>query len=412
MRKPAALLVVTLACCGSIDAQAPKLKAEQWREDLRYFAREMPQRHKNLYHATTKEQFDRAVADLDAQIPTLQPHQIVVKLHQIAATVGDGHTGVHFPPYFKHYPIALFWFGKELRVVAAAKEYERALGTRLVKIGALPLDEVQARAVTCMPSAENENEWLVLSTSPMMIATPEILHTLGVVPDLAHASFTFETDEGQQFSLDLAAIEMPLVNGVPTLKLNPAAKTEPLFRQKPADRFWFTWLEEPKTVYVNFRGYDGLGDNAKEMFEFVDDHPTQKLVIDLRQNGGGDFFKGRKHLIEPLKSRPALNQKGHLFVVIGRRTFSAAMVNAIDFRKETRAILVGEPIGERPNSYSENDEMTLPNSRLVVSYSTRYYQFLDQDVPAVLPDKLIEPSWPEFKAGRDPVMEWVLLASE
>ena len=46
------------------------------------------------------------------------------------------------------------------------------------------------------------------------------------------------------------------------------------------------------------------------------------------------------------------------------------MVNAIDFRKETNAILVGEPIGERPNSYSENDEMTLPDSRLVVSYST------------------------------------------
>jgi hypothetical protein len=56
------------------------------------------------------------------------------------------------------------------------------------------------------------------------------------------------------------------------------------------------------------------------------------------------------------------------------------MVNAIDFRNNTNAILVGEPIGERPNSYSENDEMTLPNSRLVVSYSTRYYKFVDEDV--------------------------------
>jgi len=93
---------------------------------------------------------------------------------------------------------------------------------------------------------------------------------------------------------------------------------------------------------------------------------------------------------------------------MGRRTFSAAMVNAIDFRKDTTAILVGAPIGERPNSYSENDEMTLPNSRVVVSYSTRYYQFLDQDVPAVVPDQRLDPSWVDFKAGRDPVMEWVL----
>ena len=84
------------------------------------------------------------------------------------------------------------------------------------------------------------------------------------------------------------------------------------------------------------------------------------------------------------------------------------MVNAIDFRKQTNAILVGEPIGERPNSYSENDEMTLPNSRLVVSYSTRYYQFVDEDVPAVLPDERIDPSWADFRAGGDAVMDWIL----
>jgi len=121
-----------------------------------------------------------------------------------------------------------------------------------------------------------------------------------------------------------------------------------------------------------FRGYDSLASDARDLYEFIDSHPTDRLVIDMRQNGGGDFLKGRKHLIEPLERRPGLNQKGKLFVIMGRYTFSAAMVNAIDFRNETNALLVGEPAGERPNSYSENDEMTLPNSRLVVSYSTRY----------------------------------------
>jgi hypothetical protein len=147
---------------------------------------------------------------------------------------------------------------------------------------------------------------------------------------------------------------------------------------------------------------------VRELFKFVDDHVTDRLVIDMRQNGGGDFLKGRKHLIQPLKKRASLDEKGKLFVIVGRQTFSAAMVNAIDFRKETHALLVGEPIGERPNSYSENDEMTLPNSRLVVSYSTEYYKFLEEDLPAVLPDQRIDPDWAAFKAGRDPVMEWIL----
>ena len=86
---------------------------------------------------------------------------------------------------------------------------------------------------------------------------------------------------------------------------------------------------------------------------------------------------------------------------LGRGTVSAAMFNAIELRKELKAILVGEPTGSRPNGYSENDELTLPNSRLQLSFSTRYYKLQDQDAPAVMPDKLIEPSWETYPLGRD-----------
>ena len=157
-------------------------------------------------------------------------------------------------------------------------------------------------------------------------------------------------------------------------------------------------MPDGKTVYANFRRYDSLERDARALFDLVDESKATRLVIDLRQNGGGDFFKGRRSLVERIKRRPAINAKGHLYVLIGRKTFAAALANAVDFRKDTQAILVGEPIGERPNSYSENDEMTLPNSKLVVSYSTRYYRFVDEDVPAVLPDVRIDPTWPDFKA--------------
>ena len=67
--------------------------------------------------------------------------------------------------------------------------------------------------------------------------------------------------------------------------------------------------------------------------------------------------------------------------------------------------LVGEPPGEKPNSYSENDEMKLPDSGLVISYSTRYYKFLDKEVESFLPDIRIDPNWKHYKDGRDAVME-------
>ncbi len=52
--------------------------------------------------------------------------------------------------------------------------------------------------------------------------------------------------------------------------------------------------------------------------------------------------------------------------------------------------------------------MTLPNSRLALSYSTKYYKFLEEDSPAVMPDKRMDPDWADFRGGRDAVMDWIL----
>lgn len=401
---------VSVTCAAQPPAQAPVLSSERWREDLQYFARELEQRHKNLFHSVSRAQFSAAVRSLDSAIPSLRPHQIIVRMTQITALVGDGHTGVRLPQYFTLYPIGVYWFGSELRVLGAAPGDQRAIGARVTHIGGLPIDQVDARVRSCFPSAAQENDWYVLSTSPAFLVRPEVLHTLGVVPDLAAAPFTFEDDQGERFTLAIAPIAAPPVvqGGFAIPGMQSASARQPLFRQRPGERFWFVYLPEAEAVYLSFRGYQSLGENARSLFRFIDSTGARRLVVDLRQNGGGDFLEGRRHLILPLQRHPTLNQPGRLYVIVGRRTFSAAMANAIDFKKLTRATLVGEPVGERPNSYSENDEMTLPNSGLVVSYSTRYYKFLDQDLPAFLPDVRIDPSWPDFRAGRDPVMEWIL----
>ena len=67
---------------------------------------------------------------------------------------------------------------------------------------------------------------------------------------------------------------------------------------------------------------------------------------------------------------------------------------AIDFRNRLQAILVGEPPGERPNSYGEVRLLTLPNSRLDVQYSTRFFRMMkDSDPPALMPDIVVGRHW-------------------
>jgi hypothetical protein len=84
------------------------------------------------------------------------------------------------------------------------------------------------------------------------------------------------------------------------------------------------------------------------------------------------------------------------------------MSNAAHFRQRTAATLVGLPIGEKPNSYQELKTIRLPNSHLTLCYSVRFYKFVDAGENMIRPDREIETSWADFKAGRDPVLQWVL----
>jgi hypothetical protein len=112
-------------------------------------------------------------------------------------------------------------------------------------------------------------------------------------------------------------------------------------------------------------------------------------------------------LIEDIASRPWLNRRGKLYVMIGRKTFSAAMTNAIDLHRMTEAILVGEPVGAAPNNWQEVRRFHLPNSGLRVGVSTRYYEFLPGRAE-LLPELPAPPEPDDWGSPQDAAVRAVL----
>ena len=47
---------------------------------------------------------------------------------------------------------------------------------------------------------------------------------------------------------------------------------------------------------------------------------------------------------------------------------------------------------------------------ILSSCGSQFYRFAADTDSAVVPDRTIEPTWAEFRSGRDPVMEWILSA--
>ncbi|HLZ74482.1 hypothetical protein [Phenylobacterium sp.] len=387
-----------------LDALTPtiELTPAQWREDLDAFAAEMPKRHANAFFHTPKSAFDAEIARLKGRLDRMNNDEVFVGLERIANAIGDGHTGVNFPADRQLLPIQLQRYGKDVRVVAAGPGLEAALGAKVVRIGGLPIGEAWTRALTLTP--QDELPELQEGRAVTYLRSGLLLHGLGIAPDRTHAAFTVVTDEGRKLTLDVA--RPPADKAAP---LQPAtAGGSGLAKQNPGKPFWCQELAERRTVYCAFHGYDTLIRDGREMAALLDKAHPAKLVIDMRDNGGGDNTIGYAALVKPLTARADLNQKGRLYVLVGALTFSAAMNNAAQFQDETQAILVGEQIGEKPNSYQEPRQFRLPNSHLIVRASSLYYKFREHGPNAVAPDKTIVPTWDDVKAGRDPALDWVL----
>jgi C-terminal processing protease CtpA/Prc len=377
------------------------LSKEQWRQDLEFLARELPKRHANAFHFISHERFEQEVSDLNNKLDTLNSDEIYAGMDRIANLIGDGHTYVRTPEDNANFPIDLERFGDEYRVAGTASGNEKALGARVIKIQDMSITRAHELLYALTPADETQalRDLRVLG----FLTTGIFLHGVGIIPERNVARYTLRDDNGREFTMDVHAVPASA-----KLDWTFAFKERPLFRQRPGENFWYTYLPDSHTVYCSFRGYKGLSQNSKGLFELIQQQHPDKLVIDMRLNGGGDYFEGLKYLVHPIRDIADINRKGHLFVLVGPETFSAAMSNAAHFRYQTNAVLVGQQIGEKPNSYQEAREMKLPNSHWTVRYSVKFYKFVETRENLIRPDQEIIPSWDDYRSGRDPVLEWVL----
>jgi C-terminal processing protease CtpA/Prc len=146
---------------------------------------------------------------------------------------------------------------------------------------------------------------------------------------------------------------------------------------------------------------------AKEVLEFIENNKPEKLIIDMRNNFGGNSML-LDNFIDKLSTITNINSPERLFVVVGRETFSSALLNVYSLKEKTAAKFIGEASGGKPNCYGEVERFSLKNSKLTISYSTEYYQVVEDDsLESFVPDVLIEPSIKDFVNGTDPVLDYI-----
>ncbi|MFO7979538.1 MAG: tetratricopeptide repeat protein [Candidatus Aminicenantes bacterium] len=406
------------------------LNDQQWREDLQFLAEKVAQEHRNPFDHVSAEVFWKEVEKLDRQIPLLEDHEIIVGMARLVSLIHDGHTRLTLPLdpeastgqshtqtkapeqalQFHFLPLRLYLYSDGLHVQEATPEFKEIVGARVIKVGNKKAEEA-LEAVR--PVVHYDSDMWFKLIAPSMLTIQEVLHAQNLCESKEEASFVFQTKTGQEKKHTFKALDSK--TKIQWISANEESQNPlPLYLKNREENFWFEYLPDEKLMYVQVNSIRDKKDEtiaqfSKRLFESVNSCAVEKLVLDLRQNGGGNNYLNRPLVLSLIQS-DKVNQYGKLFTIIGRRTFSAAMNLVTDIEKWTQVIFVGEPTGNAPSHYGDSRKFVLPHCRLTARISSVYWRdwSVDEKRPWVAPDIKVGLSSEEYAANQDPVLDTII----
>ena len=397
-------------------------KAREWKTDLGYVAHTYPKEHANLFHRLDEGKFKKAIKSLESEIPNMSSHRIALELGRIVAMPRDGHSYIsviHDPRMkFQFLPIRFYVFSDGIFVTQAGSKYEEVVGAKLTGIGGLSVKDAVKRIA---PYISSDNKFGMYEYAPYYLASPSVLYALGVTKEHSVVPMEFEKD-GKQMRVT-AKLDASQDNSIAAVAKSAAqwadvranaSKPKALtFKHRDRDH-WFEYVGDRKLLFVQMNTVQNGKEKTIEQFfgevvDFVSKNDVEKLVLDLRHNGGGNNQLIRP-IIRGLIQMEDIDKRGNLFVVIGRRTFSAAqnLVNALE--KWTNATFVGEPTGSYVNMYGDARTFNLPKSGLRLRISELFWQNTSarDNRKWKAPNVAADPVFADYQANVDPAMRAVL----
>ena len=393
----------------------------QWQEDLRFLQTTVHEDFSFLFKKVSATTFDKEVDILYKEIPSLDSHEIPVAFARIVSLFEYGHTQIPFSNLAMDHvlPINLYHFTDGLYIEGGHKKYTKAIGAKIIAIEGFTIKQALKMIRPVVPA---ENESFFKAFGVRFLTAPSVLHAQGITKHFKTViTMTLEKD-GIQFKQDFDSVPFAEISiaydlTVPTEAWISARNqnTTPLHLKSLNEKlYYFEYLEDQKTVYarqskVRDDDTEDLKSFYARMFDFIETHDVDRLIYDVRHNGGGNNFLNTP-LITGIIETKKINKKGKFFVVTGRRTFSACqnLVNRLSMY--TNALFVGESTAENMNFYGDAKEIMLPHSKISAYLSFAWWQDMApwENNDALDPDIPVSMSFHDFINNQDPVMNVIM----
>ncbi len=400
-------------------------RADQWRADLAFFKTRFLETHVPFGTPETQSAWEGELAELTKAVDALPDWQVALRLARVVRKAGAGHTWVlptfAGPAPFHMAPLVVHRFADGWFVRSAAPAHQDLVGKQILRVGDLPVEEVAGRLAALAP---HDNASGLKRSVALLMAMPEYLVAVGAQGSREELQLTLASVGGQpqQAKIPAARLSPQALQALGQTRHTPSGHVSaqkagiqtPLWLRDPERAFGFERVPGHRAMYVQLNRMQDAPDESlaaftARLFKALEDPAIDHLILDLRHNNGGNG-ELRWPLLHALGATPKFNRMGHLYVITGPQTFSAAANLVGDLDRQAYPIFVGEPAGAGPNFAGEDNGILLPNSGLMVMASSLQWQsaYSNDERREIAPDIEASLTSGDYREGRDPALAKIL----
>lgn len=419
---------MVLSGCSSSSYDDRVLTDEQWIEDIETLDNNLREYHSDVFRFISEDEWEKNIESLKSDVNELSDSDIKFRIAQIVSSVGDAHTNM-FPNELVatipstipkgdkttkiegllEFPVKCEYFDDGLRVTETDKRYKDILGYRLISINGIDVNSV-INDISTLIGHDHGNGQKGSGYAKDLMNSYEILSFFDIV-DNNKAEYLFEDDNNEKVKRSLKAVKnenIDYISGdIKEMKTSVMPDGE-------SNVYWYKGFEEDNILFFKFNSFvsSAYDDKYPNFHDFIDilikemnSDKYNKLVIDLRDNGGG-----RSNLvyalIESIKLKSDLGGED-IYLITGKKTGSAAVILSYEMQSKMDANIIGEETGGNVNLFTRGAQFELPNSKLKPIISSSPKTNKEGHSGGVKPDIEIKQNYKDYINGIDTCYEYI-----